>query len=95
MIVVEGSFVFHLKATHGTPWDMVCENLIVDRGLRIDWVGFIEAARQNGWWDFQTIPAVENDLRDAGVPTEMVEAIIVRMKHYVLTHKHPASNNDS
>lgn len=83
-----GSMIFELKATHGLPLDFVFDEVINKQKLSIDWVGFIEAARRNKWWDFQIYDLIEYSLRDSDVNKELTEGILFRFKIYVMKHPH-------
>lgn len=78
-----GKKVFHYKATHGIPIDQAIAWLI-GHGYSIDWVEFIEEARANKWYDFQTIDVIETGLADSGVLPEYREAVVARAKLYIM-----------
>lgn len=80
MTVFSGKLLFELKATHGLPLDITLHEVLVRRSLRVDWVEFIQTGRNNGWWDYQIIEAIEVGLADAGVPPDDVSAIVTRAK---------------
>lgn len=84
-----GRELFKLKDTHGLPLDAAITR-IAAQGLAVDWPGFIEAAREHGWWDFQTEEALFPALDDAEVFAEYREAVKLRFKAYVLKNRHPA-----
>lgn len=85
-----GDKLFQLKATHGMPLENSLDILMNQQSLKIDWVGFIDEARKNQWWDFQTIEAVEQALVDATVDRLHIEHILARMRAYMLIKRHPA-----
>jgi alanyl-tRNA synthetase len=85
---VEGRFLFKLKDTHGFPLEMAID-ITLGRGLLIRWISFIECARDNLWWDFQTIQVVEHALQDAGCDRTYVSNVIDRFKIYSYTIPHP------
>lgn len=85
-----GDKLFQLKATHGMPLENSLDILINQHRVKIDWCGFIDEARKNGWWDFQTLEAVENALVDATIPRTVVGCILTGIKCYMLTKRHPA-----
>lgn len=87
-MIYPGYKAFELKATHGVPFEIVFDRLL-NNGVVIDWKMFIECARRNGWWDFQTYQAVEEGLADAGVELTTAAEIMVRIRLYITTHKHP------
>jgi alanyl-tRNA synthetase len=83
--IISGSFLFHLKDTMGFPLAMSlieCER----NDLRIDWCGFVEAARNAGWWDFQTMDVINEAFVDSGVWADHRKAIEDRLKLYMMTH---------
>ena len=86
----DGAVLFELKATHGFPLDFALDRIINQRGCAVDWVGFIEAARSNKWWDFQTYKVLQEGLLDAGLPRGMAREIELRFQRYVLKYPHPA-----
>jgi alanyl-tRNA synthetase len=90
--VFSGALLFTIKATHGFPLDFALDRVINDEGLAVGWVEFIEEARRNGWWDFQTHQAIQHGVEDAGLSREMREAILRRFQLYVLAHPHPGMN---
>jgi hypothetical protein len=55
----------------------------------IDWVGFIEAARAAGWWDYQTWDAMQEAFNDSNVWSDLRPGIEQRFKQYVMLKKHP------
>lgn len=77
-----------LKDTHGFPLEVAIDT-ILSRNLFIRWISFIEAARKNLWWDFQTIPVVEHALQDAGCTREYIQNVIDRLKIYSYSVTHP------
>lgn len=84
-----GDVLFKLKTTHGFPWSMAFDLILVQQGLLVDWAAFIEAARRDDWWDFQLYEAVCHALVDAEIPSEMQAALRQKFKRYFLTHPHP------
>ncbi|HXU93370.1 MAG TPA: hypothetical protein VFP33_06910 [Gallionella sp.] len=87
--LVEGKWVFDLKATHGLPLDFALDRIINEKNLAIEWVGFIEEARRNKWWDFQTLEVITHAMQDAMLPRDMQSAILDQFKLYVLNNPHP------
>jgi alanyl-tRNA synthetase len=87
--VFNGAKLFELKATHGFPLDFALDRIINEKGMPISWVDFIEAARKNKWWDFQTIEVITHALEDAQVASK--EEIINRAKLYMM--KSPQEKN--
>lgn len=88
MILYPGDDAFELKATHGMPLDDVFHKIIVEHNLQLDWAGFIEAARRNGWWDFQTHEAIQVALEEAGVDRDTRREILIRFRLYVVANPH-------
>lgn len=84
-----GAKLFELKATRGLPIDFALDR-IREKGLTVDWIGFFDAARRNGWWDFQTHQVIQHGIDDAGLPEQERESIVAAFKRYVLTNPHPA-----
>jgi alanyl-tRNA synthetase len=81
-MVFNGAKLFELKTTHGFPLDFALDRIINDAGMSVSWVGFIEAARKNKWWDFRTIEVIAHALEDAQVSAK--EEIINRAKLYMM-----------
>lgn len=81
-----GKVLFELKATHGLPLDVALSEIMVNAGHAINWPEFLETARKNGRWDFQTIPDIEVALLDAEVPREVASEILARCKAWVLAN---------
>ena len=88
MNLFSGSALFELKATHGIPWDITLEH-VLSKGYAVNWCEFIDCARKNKWWDFQTLEAITFVLQDVIEDKEVVQAIIDRMKLYILSNPHP------
>ena len=88
-LVFCGAKLFQLKATHGLPLGDAVRRIIVQGGLRIDWVGFVVEARQNGWYDFQTVQEVTEALEDADVPRVFAKGILLRLKCYIQNNPLP------
>lgn len=84
-----GDVLFELKATHGFPLDFALDRIISQEGMAVDWVAFIEAARKNKWWDFQTYEAIDHAMVDAMITKDSRKAILDRFKLYVLRVPHP------
>ena len=83
---MSGKRVFQLKASHGLPLDFALDRIINQGGHAVAWVGFVEEARSNGWWDFQTFKVIEEGMEDAQLPRDMQQAIKGRLKVYMLAH---------
>lgn len=84
-----GAKLFHLKATHGLPLEVAIDMIMNTNGLKIDWPGFIDTARQNDWWDFQIVEAVELALQDGLIEPRLIRGIVTRVKDHILKNKHP------
>jgi alanyl-tRNA synthetase len=87
--VLGGEFLFKLKSSYGFPLEMAIDMAMNRENMAIDWVGLIEAARKNDWWDFQTYDVICHALEDAGVDADTQEGIKSRFKRYVTVNKHP------
>ena len=84
-----GDLLFDLKATHGLPLEFALDKIIVQEGCAVDWVGFIEAARRNDWWDFRTYETVCHGMADAQLSEDMQQGIRHGFQRYVLSCPHP------
>lgn len=89
-----GAELFNLKATHGMPLDFCVDEIINVAGIAVEWPGFIDAARSNGWWDFQTYKATQHALDKAGLPGPMQRGILLGMQKYMMAHAHPLMQED-
>jgi hypothetical protein len=87
--VFDGATLFEIKATHGFPLDMAIDRIMVEKGMEIDWAGYINAARKNGWWDFQIHDSLLYAMQDAMLPKDRIMAIMDRFKAYVMRNIHP------
>ena len=87
-LTISGKTLFNMKATHGLPLDFALD-IIKDADCVVDWIGFIDTARKNKWWDFQTLPVIAQCTSDAGYTQEEQDAIITRLKIYVTNNEHP------
>jgi alanyl-tRNA synthetase len=83
-----GVKLFELKATHGLPLDVAVDRIINTERMVIDWQGFIDQARLQGWYDFQTLDVAEQALTDADVPRDYRDAAVLRMKSYIMENRH-------
>lgn len=85
--IFSGKKLFELKATHGLPLDVAISRIADESAsIRIDWVEFIETARSNGWWDYQTVEAIEIALTDADLLRSYRDEVLQRVKLYMLTN---------
>lgn len=91
MGIFNGQLLFDLKSTYGLPLDMALDRIINDCHHDIDWPAFIEGARDNGWWDFQTFDLLNYSFEDACLPMKIKNDIIFLFKSYVIDHPHPLS----
>ena len=82
--VFSGQKLFELKATHGMPLGPAIDRIINVEGLAISWADFLASARTNGWYDFQTMEAVEAGLGDAGVDRTIRDEILQRFKLLIM-----------
>lgn len=82
--VFSGHKLFDLKATHGMPLGPAIDRIINAEGLTVTWGDFLSTARSNGWYDFQTIEAVESGLDDAGVDRATRDEILKRFKVLIM-----------
>lgn len=82
--IFPGERLFELKATHGLPLEVAVDRLF-DSGVRIDWCGFIDCARSNGWYDFQTIRLIEQALDDCLIEKSIRAAISNRSKSCIMS----------
>ena len=88
-VMFRGDVLFELKSTHGFPIEVALDRIINECGMAVDWVAFIEAARRNKWWDFQTYDVIRYGMEDAGLSHAMQTAIKKRFQLYVMAHPHP------
>jgi hypothetical protein len=80
-----GDRLFQLRATHGLPIGDAIQK-IYNTTTGVDWVSFIEEARRNGWYDFQTIDAIENAFIDCDFDKAFSLTVIKRMKQWILAN---------
>lgn len=89
--VFSGRTLFELKASHGFPLDFALVKL-AGEGLAVDWPEYIEAARSNGRWDFQTYREVCDAIAEAQLPAGVQAAIREGFQRYVLAHPMPTQD---
>lgn len=77
-----GKKLFELRATHGLPLDFALDSILPQ--MMVDWPGYIEAARENGRWDFQTLGEITHALIDQ--PAGYRAAVIAGFKNYVMAN---------
>ena len=83
MILFDGWKLFDLKAQHGLPLDFAVA-AIADRGFVVEWPSFIRRARENGWFDFQTIKVISQAVSDAYMDRKYAEQVVSRAKLFML-----------
>jgi hypothetical protein len=81
--MIPGSLLFTMKTTHGLPLEFSLTRLFDDLKT-IDWRSFIDAARENGWYDFQTYRVFCEGLIDADVPASLRAAFISDVQRYIM-----------
>lgn len=88
-----GRDLYIMKATRGFPLDMAIDEILNLSGAQIhfiEWPSYIEAARRDGRWDFQTYADLSNALEDCqGYSKEQKAEILQLFKAYVLKYPHP------
>ncbi len=94
MKMMPGREVFRTKDEKGIPLYMTIGMCLI-RNVVIEWASFIEAAREAGWYDFQTIAQVKSALVDADVGDEYRNAVVQRFKLYMLKNPHPCMTENS
>lgn len=77
--VFPGARLFQLKATYGLPLEDAVVK-VLSQGLTIDWTGFVDEARKNQWWDFQTLEAITNVLAETLYSREATKEILHGVK---------------
>lgn len=83
MKFIEGKFLFDMKAQNGLPLDFSVA-AVSDRGFIVEWPSFIRRARENGWFDFQTIKVITQAVADAYVDKKYAEQVVIRAKLFML-----------
>lgn len=83
--MVPGETLFDLKAEKGLPLDFSLA-VILDRGFRVEFPSFIQKARACGWYDFQTIKAIQEAMTDACIDRVYAAGVIERAKLFMLKH---------
>jgi hypothetical protein len=90
-----GATLFGLKATHGLPLGFALDRIINTAGVAVEWPSFIEAARKNGWWDYQTYEVLCHGLEDGDIPKDVQAGIRSGFQRYVLAHPHPSMEGEN
>jgi hypothetical protein len=88
-IMFRGDVLFELKATHGFPLDFALDSIINDKGMAVNWPEFIETARKNQWWDFQTYDVILHAMEDAQIPKDIYNGIKYGFQRYVMKYPNP------
>lgn len=91
----DGKTLFNLKATHGLPLDFALDQIINKRGLMVEWPGFVKAARENGWWDFQIMESIKHAMQDAELSKHMQMGIEHRLMAWILANPHPEMKGEA
>lgn len=86
MKIFDGAKAFQMKATHGLTLDIVIDHVMVKHSFTISWDKYIEEARRNKRFDYQTIQEIEVGLSDAGIDKAIVHETIQRAKLFILKH---------
>lgn len=81
--VYPGDKLFHLRTTHGLPIGDALQRIIT-ANLTVTWIPFIQEARKNGWYDFQSLEAIEQAWVDADLPKHEIGVIMVRLKQWIV-----------
>lgn len=84
--IFPGDEAFKLKAAHGVPLDFLLDIVINGAGIPVGWVGFVDEARRNGWWDYQTYESITHAMDEAGLPLEMKRGIQRGLQVYIMTN---------
>ena len=87
-----GGTLFELTATHGLPIDVALDRLVNDKKFAIDWISFVETARSNGWWNFQTYDVICQAMADALIDADLQSSIKTRLQLYITQNPHPKMN---
>ena len=82
--IFSGEKLFNLKATHGLPLDFAVDR-IFERGYVVGWPDFIEAARHNKWYDYQTYEAISHAVADAMLQKDTQAAILAGCRLYIMS----------
>lgn len=83
--VISGEAIFRLKDTDGFPLSCSFSECAA-RGWVVDWVGLVNAARAHGWWDFQTMDAINEAFTDSGAWPEQQAQITSQLQRYILSN---------
>lgn len=86
--VFPGEYIFKLKDTMGLPLDFSVSN-VLSRGYVIDWVSYIEEARNQFRWDYQTFEDLKYLRSELSEYRDYFDDVIKRFKCYVVKNVHP------
>lgn len=90
---INGAFLFQLKATHGLPLDFALTLIDGkrDKGVPlINWKEYIDEARRNNRWDYQTIEEITHALEDTDFYDKTQQLTLINtIKQYVVDNPHP------
>ena len=86
--MIDGELLFRLKDSYGLPLDISLDQILT-KGFAVEWIRFIEAAREHGWWDFQTYALLTAARDDLPEHRRLLDEIIQRFKVYVMANTHP------
>jgi alanyl-tRNA synthetase len=63
-LVIKGADIFRMGDQDGFPlWAALDQ--CSQRGMAVDWIGYLEAARKAGWPDFKTLDRIREALSDS------------------------------
>lgn len=79
--VYPGDLAFRLHDTHGFPLSFTLDEC-TKHNFALDWIGYLETARQHAWFDFKTLAYVEESLRDSQFFG--ADEILKRLKMFVV-----------
>lgn len=82
-LIFKGSDLFELKATHGFPLEVAIDT-IFENNFLIDWTSFIDQARKNKWYDFQTYETICYALDESFLDKEFKQQVKLRLQAYIM-----------
>jgi alanyl-tRNA synthetase len=86
--IFPGYYLFRLKDTMGFPLEFAVDKLLT-AGYTIDWVSYIEEARKQKRWDYQTYDELMYLQRELREYRDYLHEVIQRFKVYVMKNPHP------
>jgi hypothetical protein len=90
--VIDGRDIFRFRCSIGLPLEMMIDRALAD-GCAIDWAGFIDAARADGWWDFRTLDvigyAIDETLLSPSERAAYKDGVMDGARRYVTMRRHP------